>query len=413
MPSSASEFVCLFSIAFSFLFSGIFLIYSGKDKTSIRVLSVSYLLMNIGFLSLFLLRNKLILQFPHFYRLGVIAGLLYMPLSFLFVRSLVTRKAPRKIDWLHGLPLLLFIADYLPFFLSSASHKIAILNQGYSLSDPVFNLSQGWLFPGHYLKTFILIQPLAYIAAEIFYFSILFRKKFKLRSDNQYWLLWLYFYLVFHILMIFWHLIITLSGNTKHLFYISPVFTTVFSLFIILSIMTNPSILLNQSIFKEDVQPEAVDNEGNNNNIAGTGDILTGQQDREKAIRMRSLKNLSQEQIASMKENLETLLNRERPFLRAGYSIQEMATSLDLPLYQLSALINQECNVHFNDLINRYRIDYALELIHEGCFNVLNVNGLSTQSGFNNRNTFSAAFKKFTGYTPSEYVKKQKHTVSP
>ena len=82
-----------------------------------------------------------------------------------------------------------------------------------------------------------------------------------------------------------------------------------------------------------------------------------------------------------------------------------MATSLSFPQYQLSALINQEYGMNFNELINKYRIDYAVHNIREGKATHLNINGLADQCGFNNRNSFTTAFKKFTGLTPSEYFK--------
>ena len=106
-----------------------------------------------------------------------------------------------------------------------------------------------------------------------------------------------------------------------------------------------------------------------------------------------------------MKYELEFFLQRTQPFLQHSYSLQQLATSLSFPLYQLSALINQEYRTNFNDLINKYRIEHALRIIKEGKNANLNINGLADRCGFNNRNSFTNAFKKFTGLTPSEYFK--------
>ena len=120
---------------------------------------------------------------------------------------------------------------------------------------------------------------------------------------------------------------------------------------------------------------------------------------------VKALEKLTKKQLSHMKYELEFFLQRNQPFLQHGYSLQQLATSLSFPLYQLSALINQEYRTNFNDVINKYRIEYALRIIKEGKNTNLNINGLADRCGFNNRNSFTNAFKKFTGLTPSEYFK--------
>jgi AraC-like DNA-binding protein len=102
---------------------------------------------------------------------------------------------------------------------------------------------------------------------------------------------------------------------------------------------------------------------------------------------------------------VDAFLQRSKAYLQHSYSLQEMATSLSMPLYQLSALINQEYGTNFNELINKYRIEYAISIMKEGKFPNLNINGLAAECGFNNRNSFTIAFKRVTGYTPSEYFR--------
>lgn len=103
--------------------------------------------------------------------------------------------------------------------------------------------------------------------------------------------------------------------------------------------------------------------------------------------------------------HLEKLMLEKKPFLNSNYTLKEMAADLDMPLYQLSAYINQVTGTNFNDLLNKQRIDYCLKLIANGDMAKLNLHGLALTCGFNNRNTFSIAFKKFTGKTPSEYLR--------
>ena len=102
---------------------------------------------------------------------------------------------------------------------------------------------------------------------------------------------------------------------------------------------------------------------------------------------------------------MTSFMEEKQPFLHIGYSIRSLATELNVPSYQLSAFLNRELGVNFNDYLNRFRVQYSQGLIREGLAHSLNLKGLSKKCGFNNRNSFTTAFKKFTGHTPSDYVK--------
>jgi len=71
----------------------------------------------------------------------------------------------------------------------------------------------------------------------------------------------------------------------------------------------------------------------------------------------------------------------------------------------LSAVINQVFKTNFNDFLNGHRVDHAKTLIQNDQAKMLTLEGLSEQCGFNNRNSFTAAFKKHTGQTPSDFIK--------
>jgi YesN/AraC family two-component response regulator len=113
----------------------------------------------------------------------------------------------------------------------------------------------------------------------------------------------------------------------------------------------------------------------------------------------------SDEKIKHLIGQMNELMEQQHPFLQAGYSIKDLADELNIPSYRLSALLNRQMGTNFNDYLNQYRVKYCKELILEGAAESLNLKGLSNMCGFNNRNTFTVAFKKFTGNTPSDYVK--------
>jgi YesN/AraC family two-component response regulator len=109
-----------------------------------------------------------------------------------------------------------------------------------------------------------------------------------------------------------------------------------------------------------------------------------------------------------MKELGQIILNwmeEEKVYLNQRYSIQDFARDTNIPYYQLSACINHYLNTNFPDLLNKKRIEHGMELLQKGEFSHYTLEALSAECGFNNRNSFVIAFKKFTGTTPSDFRK--------
>jgi AraC-like DNA-binding protein len=118
--------------------------------------------------------------------------------------------------------------------------------------------------------------------------------------------------------------------------------------------------------------------------------------------------HLSTEQVNNLIKQLDTLMVTERPYLKESYNLKTMADELKIQQYQLSAFLNHELGVNFNDYLNERRIRHCEELIHNGAAHRLNLKGLASKCGFHNRNTFTTAFKKFTGSTPSDYTRRHR-----
>lgn len=114
--------------------------------------------------------------------------------------------------------------------------------------------------------------------------------------------------------------------------------------------------------------------------------------------------NFSTEKINQLIVQMSLLMDQHRPFLRTRYTIKNLAEELHIQPYQLSALLNQYLGQNFNDYLNHYRVNFSKDLIHQGVSNSLNLKGLAEKCGFNNRNSFTTAFKKYTGQVPSFYI---------
>jgi AraC-like DNA-binding protein len=114
---------------------------------------------------------------------------------------------------------------------------------------------------------------------------------------------------------------------------------------------------------------------------------------------------LSGQKVSDLGERLTEHILLNRTYLKKGCTSSELAAEMNLQPYILSAVINSVFRTNFNDFINGYRVDHAKSLIQNGEARILTLEALSEQCGFNNRNSFTMAFKKHTGQTPSDFIK--------
>jgi AraC-like DNA-binding protein len=106
-----------------------------------------------------------------------------------------------------------------------------------------------------------------------------------------------------------------------------------------------------------------------------------------------------------LEEKLNGFMLQSKKFLQHKYSITNLSTDLQIPSHQLSNFLNQHLSTSYIDFINRFRVEYCIERIKNGDAQRLTLEALSLESGFNNRNSFTTAFKKLTGLTPSEFLR--------
>ena len=115
--------------------------------------------------------------------------------------------------------------------------------------------------------------------------------------------------------------------------------------------------------------------------------------------------SISQERTVEIGENIRDHFSRNKPFLKRGYSLRMLSEEIHLPLHQLSAFINSYYKMNFNDFVNEYRILSCIEKLLKKEWEFKKLESIAEETGFNNRNTFTSAFKKATGLNPSEFIK--------
>jgi len=101
-------------------------------------------------------------------------------------------------------------------------------------------------------------------------------------------------------------------------------------------------------------------------------------------------------------------MEKEKPYLDFGLTLQKLSIQTDIPEKELSILINHQLNKHFFDFINEYRINDAKTLLQDPAKKGLTVLEILYEVGFNSKSSFYTAFKKATNQTPTAYRKSKK-----
>jgi YesN/AraC family two-component response regulator len=121
--------------------------------------------------------------------------------------------------------------------------------------------------------------------------------------------------------------------------------------------------------------------------------------------------NLPEEKISELQQLFETYITKQY-YLLQHTNLKQVASQLDTQPYVLSTFINHVYRMHFNDVINLHRIKYIEDGLTSKKWESLTLEAIGGKAGFNNRITFLTAFKKFTGTTPTQYMKKLRATKS-
>jgi len=114
---------------------------------------------------------------------------------------------------------------------------------------------------------------------------------------------------------------------------------------------------------------------------------------------------LDGEKLTHFNLAINKFLAEKKPFLQQKYSLRDLAGDVKIPVNYLSAFINRFYKLNYSDFINSYRVSQAREMIINGDWKHKTLEAIACDSGFNNRNTFTAAFRKETGQSPSEFLR--------
>ena len=107
---------------------------------------------------------------------------------------------------------------------------------------------------------------------------------------------------------------------------------------------------------------------------------------------------------SGMMERIMNLMDKEKPYLDCELTLGKMAEMLDIDDHELTRVLNDEMDINFYGLVNKYRIDTVKEKLKEPSSRNFTIMASAYESGFNSKSTFYRIFKEYTGITPKDYL---------
>jgi YesN/AraC family two-component response regulator len=114
---------------------------------------------------------------------------------------------------------------------------------------------------------------------------------------------------------------------------------------------------------------------------------------------------LLEDQKEDLLARLNHLMDIEKAYTKKDLTVVIVAKKLGTNKSYVSQVINESKGVNFSSYVNEYRVKEARRLLTDKQYHHLKIESIAGDAGFNSVSAFNNAFKKFTGLTPSFYLK--------
>ena len=358
------------------------------------LLSTFIIFLSWNVLIYLLLYYGLIIEVPFLFKTAAPLAFLIPPFGYLYTRAvLYNEKKIKALDLLHFIPFIIVTLNYLSFFFMPINEKrklvIDIINNldlSYKINIGFINETNLFLLRISQLSIYIIFQWRLILKFKRVYRVEQIEKQIK---DILKWLkifAWCCTANLFALFSIMILVILNISiFNNWGLINLIPLTFIVVSFFIICTyLLTHPNILNGLPFVKyKSMASNLIENETS--------------------------------QIPYVLENFDTEIQKineyfenEMPYLNKNLSIIQVAVALNMPIRELSYILNNHYNFRFTDFVNDYRIKYIINKINESYLVEFTIESIGLEAGFSSKSGFYKSFKKLYNTTPSEYFNKLK-----
>jgi AraC-like DNA-binding protein len=349
-----------------------------------------YFIFSVACIGVYLLVfNGLINKVPYLYKASGPLNYLTPVLSYLYVRAvLFNEKRFTYKDLPHLIPFLILFVSYIPYYILPIAEKAIIVKSivnDMSMADK-YNFG---LIPEKLFFIFIPIQTIFYVILQ---WRLLFQykknnKQIEVQNQLNIVIKWIKIFTSSStVFVVGYFILIILALNVPSFFYtpagmIIPGLCLSISFFIISSyLLINPYVLSGLPFIKyKEIESDLLDHERR--------EVPFIETDYSKEIKL-----------------IDDYFLEKQSFLKQGLNISMVAVELNIPVRDLSYIINNYYTTRFNDFINKHRVDYILSKVGMAQLDIYTLEALSKEAGFSHKSSFYRAFKKIHNVTPLEYL---------
>lgn len=368
-----------FGIAITFFLSVILMTKNEKSNAD-KILAMWLFIIGLH-LSLFsLISSEKYLQFPHLLGFEIPIPLLHGPFLFIYTTALTRPHALGKKNFLHFIPFVINFIAISSFFILKPEEKIAVyLQEGGS-----YAILMDIVFIG------IIISGISYSLLSL---RAVFQHRKKIQEEFSFTekinLRWLY-YLILG-LSVIW--VIVPFSNDQYIFSSVVLYVIFIGYFGIkqVGIFTN-RYKIDRLASKPSLEP-----------------IIETQIHSE--ILKYGKSALSSDQLDVIGKDLVKLMTHNKLYQNPELTLSDVAQELNIHPNTLSQVINRLEQKNFFDYINNHRVEEFKKNVIKPESQHLTLLSIAYECGFNSKTSFNRNFKKVTGLSPSEYLKKAHITL--
>ncbi|PLW94555.1 MAG: hypothetical protein C0591_12610 [Marinilabiliales bacterium] len=383
----------IFAFILTFLFALYLLLTKTKERTANVYIGLFILFMSMDNLDTLLMKTSFYNEHPVFYFWIVSTSFLFAPLMYFYIRAVAYKGIKLKwSDSIHAIPFILFLVVTISqYHLQPKEIQLKILT-----TTDGFN---AWFLPVS--KALLHLQALTYMVLSIrvvLRFKKIVKENYSsVNKRNYLWILQLTFVFVYFVVSGLIINIIRFGADRSYegiLFYVLAPINIAFLIWLIYKALSQPYLF-----------------NGIDANIKLLEEYLKEKEQLQKETETDTSVNQPDLLDSELKIKLDNYMEVQEPYIDPSLSLYELAKGLELSSLELSVFLNKQLGKNFFDFINEYRINKAKEMLEDHGKNKLTVLEILYDVGFNSKSSFNTAFKKNTGFTPTEY--RRKYVLSP
>ncbi len=115
--------------------------------------------------------------------------------------------------------------------------------------------------------------------------------------------------------------------------------------------------------------------------------------------------NTKEVNLSHLKDRVIILLEKKKIFKNPDLKITDVSALLNTNRTYVSRLVNEEFHCSFADFINKYRIDYAKQILQQKEYTHTSISEIGYMSGFSSESSFYRVFKEKEKISPGKFRK--------